>query len=94
MGLDPEATPGIYTALPGTPDYMPPEAQGDSAKCGPSLDVFSFEHLSLFTINQSLVHHFSLQPTLMLKDCMLVQRLRDVSDTWTKLNSIWVQSIQ
>ena len=56
MDLDPEATPGIYTAMPGTPDYMPPEAQGDSARCGPSLDVFSFGHLSLFTIIQSLVH--------------------------------------
>ena len=56
MDLDPEATPGIFTSLPGTPDYMPPEAQGDSAKCGPSLDVFSFGHLSLFTINQSPVH--------------------------------------
>ena len=56
MDLDPVATPGIYTALPGTPDYMPPEAQGDGAKCGPSLDVFSFGHLSLFTINQSLLY--------------------------------------
>ena len=56
MDLDPEATPGIFTSLPGTPDYMPPEAQDDSAKCGPSLDVFSFGHLSLFTIIQSLVH--------------------------------------
>jgi len=56
MDLDPMATPGIFTSLPGTPDYMPPEAQGDSAKCGPSLDVFSFGHLSLFTIIQSLVH--------------------------------------
>ena len=56
MDLDPEATPKMFTALPGTPDYMPPEAQGDSAKCDPSLDVFSFGHLSLFTIIQSLVH--------------------------------------
>ena len=56
MDLDPKATPWIYTAMPGTPDYMPPEAQGYSAKCGPSLDVFSFGHLSLFTIIQSLVH--------------------------------------
>ena len=56
MDLDPMATPGIYTGTPGTPDYMPPEAQGDSAKCGPSLDVFSFGHLSLFTVIQSLVH--------------------------------------
>ena len=56
MNLDPEATPGVFTSLPGTPDYMPPEAQVDSAKCSPSLDVFSFGHLSLFTIIQSLVH--------------------------------------
>jgi len=56
MDLDPEATPGIYTSLPGTLDYMPPEAQGGSAKCGPSLDVFSFGHLSLFAIIQSPVH--------------------------------------
>ena len=56
MNLDPEASPRIFTSSPGTPDYMPPEAYGDSAKCGPSLDVFSFGHLSLFTINQSHVH--------------------------------------
>ena len=54
--LDPEATPGVFTSLLGTPDYMPPEAQRDSAKYGPSLDVFSFGHLSLFTINQSPIH--------------------------------------
>ena len=56
MDLDPEATPGVFTSLPGTTDYMPPEAQGDSAKCGPSLDVFSFGHLSLFIVNQVPVH--------------------------------------
>ena len=52
LDLDPEASLQIFTSLPGTPDYMPPEAQGDSAKCGPSLDVFSFGDLSLFTIIQ------------------------------------------
>ena len=56
MDLDPEATSGIFTSLPGTPDYMPPEAQDGSVKCGPSLDVFSFGHLTLLTINQSPVH--------------------------------------
>ena len=56
MDLDPEATPKMSTALPGTPDYMPPEAKGDCTKCDPSLDVFSFGHLSLFTIVQSLVY--------------------------------------
>ena len=55
MDLDPEATPETITALPGTREYMPPEAESGSAKYGPSLDVFSFGHLSLFTINQSLV---------------------------------------
>ena len=37
------------TVIPGTPVYMPPEAEG---KYGPPLDVFSFGHLSLFTITQ------------------------------------------
>ena len=53
MEVDPMATPGIYT---GTPDNMPPEAQGDSAKFDPSLDVFSFGQLSLIPIIQSPVH--------------------------------------
>ena len=56
MDLDPEATPETFTSLPGTRDYMPPEAEGSSAKYDSSLDVFSFGHLSLFTIIQSPVH--------------------------------------
>ena len=52
MDIDPEASLRIFSSLPGTPDYMPPEAQGDSANYDPSLDVFSFGHLSLFTIIQ------------------------------------------
>ena len=53
MDLTPDATPATFTSLPGTPEYMPPEAVDRSAKYGPSLDVFSFGHLSLFTIIQS-----------------------------------------
>ena len=56
MDLDPEVTPETFTSLPGTREYMPPEAEGGSAKYDPSLDVFSFGHLSLFTIIQSPVH--------------------------------------
>ena len=56
MDLDPEATPETFTALPGTREYMPPEAEDGSTKYDPSLDVFSFGHLSLFTIIQSPVH--------------------------------------
>ena len=56
MDLDAEATPETFTSLPGTLEYMPPEAQGGSPKYDPSLDVFSFGHLLLFTIIQAPVH--------------------------------------
>ena len=55
MDLDPAASPETFTSLPGTLEYMPPEAHGGSAKYDPSLDVFSFGHLALFTITQSPV---------------------------------------
>ena len=53
MDLDPAASPETFTSLPGTLEYMPPEAHGGSAKYDPSLDVFSFGHLALFTITQA-----------------------------------------
>ena len=37
---------------PGTTVYMPPEALNESHRYGPSLDVFSFGHLSLYTLTQ------------------------------------------
>ena len=37
---------------PGTLVYMPPEAQDDRHRYGPSLDVFSFGHLALYTTTQ------------------------------------------
>ena len=55
MDLDPESSPETLTSLPGTLEYMPPEAQGGSVTYDPSLDVFSFGHLSLFTITQTPV---------------------------------------
>ena len=55
MDLDPEASPETFTSLPGTLEYMPPEAHGGSAKYDPSLDVFSFGHLALLTITQTPV---------------------------------------
>ena len=53
MDLDPEASPETLTSLPGTLEYMPPEAQGVNVAYDPSLDVFSFGHLSLFTALQT-----------------------------------------
>ena len=55
MDLDPEASPKTLTSLLGTLEYMPPEAQGGSVTYDPSLDVFSFGHLSLFTVTQTPV---------------------------------------
>ena len=55
MNLDPESTPETLTSLPGTLEYMPPEALGGRVTYDPSLDVFSFGHLSLFTITQTPV---------------------------------------
>ena len=42
-----------HGTIPGTLDYMPPEAMGGGAAHDPSLDVFSFGHLSLFTLIQT-----------------------------------------
>ena len=55
MDLDPDSSPETLTSLPGTLEYMPPEAQGGGVTYDPSLDVFSFGHLSLFTITQTPV---------------------------------------
>ena len=55
MDLDPNCSPESLTSLPGTLEYMPPEAHGGSVSYDPSLDVFSFGHLSLFTITQTQV---------------------------------------
>ena len=44
-----------HGTIPGTQDYMPPEAMGGGAEHNPSLDVFSFGHLSLFTLIQKVL---------------------------------------
>ena len=41
-----------HTRNPGNYYYMPPEAQLEHAQCTTKLDVFSFGHLSLYTVNQ------------------------------------------
>ena len=44
------------TELPGTAVYMPPEAQNVQHRYGLPLDIFSFGHLSLFTLTQVSVY--------------------------------------
>ena len=55
MELHSNKSPGSMTTVPGTLEYMPPEAFGEHVKYNPRLDVFSFGHLSLFTVVQSPV---------------------------------------
>ena len=48
INLQPGQLARTLSRLPGTMLYMPPEALEASSRYGPSLDVFSFGHLSLF----------------------------------------------
>ena len=52
VNLQPGQLARTLSRLPGTQVYMPPEALSASSRYGPSLDVFSFGHLALFTLIQ------------------------------------------
>ena len=52
VNLQPGQLAQTMSRLPGTPLYMPPEALSISSRYGPSLDIFSFGHLALFTLLQ------------------------------------------
>ena len=48
VNLQPGQLARTLSRMPGTLVYMPPEALEASSRYGPSLDIFSFGHLSLF----------------------------------------------
>ena len=50
--LRPTQLAQTLTKYPGTTVYMPPEALSEAHRYGPSLDVFSFGHLSLYILTQ------------------------------------------
>ena len=52
VNLQPGQLARTLTRLPGTISYMPPEAFTDGSQYGPRLDIFSFGHLTLFTLTQ------------------------------------------
>ena len=52
--VDLSVTPELLISNPGTLDYMPPEAQGH--KYNEKLDIFSFGHLSIYTLIQHRPH--------------------------------------
>lgn len=50
--IDKNVLARTLTQMPGTQVYMPPEAVGRDPHYSTSLDMFSFGHLALYTINQ------------------------------------------
>ena len=52
VNLEPDHRARTMSQSPGTQIYMPPESLSGDAQYGPSLDIFSFGHLALFTLNQ------------------------------------------
>ena len=52
VNLEADELARTLSRMPGTTVYMPPEAFEATSKYGPSLDSFSFGHLSLFIITQ------------------------------------------
>ena len=56
-----------HTTVPGQQFYMPPEALKEKASCTPKLDIFSFGHLALYTVNQELPEVYEITESLMVK---------------------------
>ena len=52
INLTPGQMAKTLSQVPGTLVYMPPEALEDEHRYGPSLDIFSFGHLALYTLIQ------------------------------------------
>ena len=52
-----------HTRNPGQMYYMPPEALMEKASCTPKLDIFSFGHLTLFTVNQEFPKVYDITQT-------------------------------
>lgn len=55
VDLKPGQMARTLSQLPGTLVYMPPEALSDTHRYGPSLDIFSFGHLALYTVTQVII---------------------------------------
>ena len=69
-----------HTRNPGNYYYMPPEAQFEQAECSTKLDIFSFGHLSLYTLNQQVPSVFEVPMTPELHKKGKYQTLRRKKD--------------
>ena len=52
VNLQPGQLARTLSCAPGTLVYMPPEALTSTSRYGPSLDIFSFGHLALYSLTQ------------------------------------------
>ena len=52
INLRPGQLAMTLSSVPGTLSYMPPESLREPSRYGPRLDIFSFGHLTLFTLTQ------------------------------------------
>ena len=69
VNLQPGQLARTLTRLPGTMAYMPPEAFDEHSQYGPRLDIFSFGHLTLFTLTQVREGWTNSRWTVCVSDC-------------------------
>ena len=65
-----------HTQTPGQQFYMPPEALKEKASCTPKLDIFSFGHLTLFTVNQEFPKVYNVTLTMNIQQQGVIERLK------------------
>ena len=66
------------TKVPGSQNYMPPEALTENPEYGLKLDIFSFGHLMLYTATQEFpaVHEVPLTPTSLEQGTIQIAKRR------------------
>ena len=65
-----------HTQTPGQMFYMPPEALKEKASCTPKLDIFSFGHLALYTVNQEFPKVYNVTMTMNILQQGISERLK------------------
>ena len=65
-----------HTQTPGQMFYMPPEALKENASCTPKLDIFSFGHLALYTVNQDFPKVYNVTMTVDIQQQGIFERLK------------------
>ena len=63
-----------HTQTPGQMFYMPPEALKERASCTPKLDIFSFGHLTLYTVNQEFPKVYNITLSFDMQAQSIIER--------------------